>query len=351
MSLQGQLRDFGVADVFQLIAQQRKTGVLEVEEQGNAYLVSFEEGAVVRARPREKRTHGALAEYLVRTGAISEPDLAESHRVQEETLEPLANLLLEAGLITPEGLASVGALITDEVIFELFLLDDGKFRFRPQAVEREPGDEAIGAEQVLLDALRMRDEWEQVRHQLPDSDTVPTPLCDIESFQGQRDRVESASGVRAERLERLFTLCDGRLSARRVLDLSRLGAFEGGRGLVALRREGLISLEAPIALPSPTARRAGSRQAQSWLPLLALGAAALVTSLLLIQPARHPEPSLPADGLAAARRAADLERARVEAEAARWREGGYPERLAAASGGRYLYERTERGYALYPDLP
>ena len=40
MSLQGSLRDFPVADVFQMVAQQRKTGVLEVEQAGRALLIT-----------------------------------------------------------------------------------------------------------------------------------------------------------------------------------------------------------------------------------------------------------------------------------------------------------------------
>ena len=67
MSLQGVLVDFPVADVFQLIAQQRKTGVLEVERRGRTLEIHFIEGAVLRARPQETRPDGALAGFLLRT--------------------------------------------------------------------------------------------------------------------------------------------------------------------------------------------------------------------------------------------------------------------------------------------
>ena len=50
-------------------------------------------------------------------------------------------------------------------------------------------------------------------------------------------------GMNPDELERVFTLCDGRASARRVIDLSRLGTFEGARALVALLREGLLHVE------------------------------------------------------------------------------------------------------------
>jgi hypothetical protein len=71
MSLQGVLADFPVADVFQLISQPRKTGVLEVERRGRTLEILFLEGQVLCARAAETRPDGALAGYLLRTGALS----------------------------------------------------------------------------------------------------------------------------------------------------------------------------------------------------------------------------------------------------------------------------------------
>jgi hypothetical protein len=326
MSLQGQLRDFGVADVFQLIAQQRKTGVLEVEDRGRVFEVYFNEGRVVRARPREKRTHAAFAEYLVRTGAVPEPVLADSLRLQEETFEPLTNLLLEAEAVTPDELERIGKLITDEVIFELFLLEDGDFCFRPQAVEAEPGDEATGAEQVLLDALRMRDEWEQVRQGIPNFELVPTPALDIEAFRGRREEVAASS------------------------DLSRLGTFRGGRGLVVLWDKGFLRLETAKPRARETAET-GTRRSGAWLVPVALGIGALSALLLFTAPRGLSDARIPADGLESARRSVTEERIRLDLEVRRWVDGSYPAALAAPSAGRYLYQRSERGYALYPALP
>ena len=73
MSLQGSLSDFPVADVFQLVAQQRKTGVLEVERQNRKLEVSFLAGQVLRARPAESRPDGAIGAFALRTGLLSEP--------------------------------------------------------------------------------------------------------------------------------------------------------------------------------------------------------------------------------------------------------------------------------------
>src|SRR5262245_28693612 len=195
MSLSGVLADFPVADVFQLISQQRKTGVLEVERRGRALLVFFLEGQVLSARPSESRPDGSLAGYLLRSGALSETALAEARKHQESSLEPLTQTLLTQNMVPRTELEQVTKLATDETIFELFLWDEGRFAFRAEPVTPGPCDKAVGAEMVLLDALRMRDEWVSIQGWLPDLSVVLALCCDVEQFRAKRASIESSSGV------------------------------------------------------------------------------------------------------------------------------------------------------------
>ena len=43
-ALRGNLRDFGIAEVFQLIGQQRKTGILEIDHGGDRVQLLFDGG-------------------------------------------------------------------------------------------------------------------------------------------------------------------------------------------------------------------------------------------------------------------------------------------------------------------
>ena len=48
VALRGNLEDFGIADVFQLVGQQRKTGILEFTgTDGRQVQLRFDRGAVV----------------------------------------------------------------------------------------------------------------------------------------------------------------------------------------------------------------------------------------------------------------------------------------------------------------
>lgn len=365
MSLQGQLRDFPVADVFQLVAQQRKTGVLAVERQKRRLEIYFYEGQVLRARPSESRPDGALAQFALRAGLLSESELAEAWRTQEDTLEPLPQLLVSQAFVGKEDIDAALRLLSDETLFELFLWDEGRFDFRPGDVEQRVGDTLVGAEMMLLDALRMRDEWAQIQSGLPDLSIVIAPSVDIEVFRAHRAAVEASVGMDPDELERIYTLCDGRSSARRVIDLSRLGTFQAARGLVALLREGLLHVEhaTPSRLPrrAAGARRAVFGESRQTVSVTLLGIILLLATGLCLLPAPQPRGfPLPSAGVFESRTQMELDRVRTALDAQRWASGSYPESLAELPGrwepllapvplDRYSYSRSGPRYRLYPD--
>jgi hypothetical protein len=356
MSLAGAVRDFGVGEIFQLIGQQRKTGVLEITHGDLTVEVHFHEGMVLRARPVESRPDASLAAFLLRVGALAETDLAEARRDQQETLEALGALLEREGLLRKTELEAIARLLTEETLFELFFWDEGRFAFRSEPIEWREGDQALSAENVLLDALRMRDEWVAVRSALPDFTVVLAPATDVVGFSAQRATIEQASGLGGEALERLFRLVDRRSTLRRVIDLSRLGTFSGARGIVAMLQAGAVKVERARKLRAqPTRRRPGA----ATLGLLAVGGVGLLAGAIqTLTPAieRQSYP-VPAATLANSREAALRERIAVLLEVHRWAHGSYPEHLEELSSyswsllardvlARYSYQRAGDQYRL-----
>ena len=352
MSLQGVLADFPVADVFQLISQPRKTGVLEVERRGRKLEILFLEGQVLSARPAETRPDGALAGYLLRTGALAEPMLAEARKRQDETLEALAPTLLQMNLVSRADLEQVMQLATTDTIFELFLWDEGRFAFRAEPVVPGLCDKPIAAEMVLLDALRMRDEWVSIQNGLPDLAVVLAPLAELEAFRQKRPAIEAESSVPGKDLEKLFSFANGRIAARRVIDLSRLGTFQGARGLLALIRGGVLRAEQRDAMTDPDPEGETSRPPLAACVVLA-ACAVLAFALLLARPATHGVSSFGGDPIEELRDEAATDRLRAALEVHRWVRGAYPGSLedldaenallAAVPLDRYSYARSSDG--------
>jgi hypothetical protein len=361
VSLQGSLRDFGVPEIFQLIAQQGKTGVLEVKGKGQAFEVSFREGRVARARPAESRPDDSLADLLLRSGVLQQGELSSAREQQKQTLESLARILEERGSASREDLEKIVRILTQETIFDLFRCEEGNFRFRPEPVEPSIGDQNVGADHVLLDSVRMKDEWPLIEARLPDLGQVPVACVDLESFRTKKGSLKGRHGIAETVLEDLFMLIDGRSSARRVIDRSRLGTFDGARGLVALERVEVIRFDAPAKDREPSrgrsrARRTGVAVVVPGVVVLVL-AMTLAGTLWLSQREADPTLPVPVDTLSASRHETEGLRIRAALEVTRWVAGGYPESLEALAdqappslappgGGRYSYSRTPGGYYL-----
>jgi hypothetical protein len=356
MSLAGSLQDFGVAEIFQLIGQQRKTGVLEVSQEDRVLEVFFHEGSVLRAHPADPKPDAALAAFLLRVGAIAETDLAEARREQEETLDSLAHTLESEGVLRKSELEAVAQLLTQETLFELFFWEEGRFAFRMEAVERSAGDQSLSCENVLLDTLRMRDEWMVLRPKLPDFSCVLAPSTDVTSLGSRRAALSEVSGLEVEALERLFGLVDRRSTVRRIIDLSRLGTFQGARGLAAMLQGGVLQLEKPRLARARPVHRISLGAAVSVLAVAGVGTASLAVHSIVppSEPASYP---IPATALVEAREAAYQERIAVLLEVFRWARGAYPENLdelriahwallASDQLAGYSYRRVGDGYRL-----
>jgi hypothetical protein len=276
VALHGNLRDFGIAEVFQLIGQQRKTGTLEVIGEDSSTFLAFDGGRVVRGGCSSSRSEREpLGTQLVRAGYLTRDQLVNLERESERSARPISDLLLAAGLIEPDTLAEVQHQLTLETVFAVMRRKSGDFHFTAEPIHHDTKPEnLLGAEQILMDGLRMLDEWQTFASVVPDEDLVFRRVGDLESA---RALTKGDSNARLGNAERVLQLVDGRLSVRRVIDLSRLGTFEATRALAELRQAGVIDItESIVRLPIRTGH--SSRR----FPIFGMLRAAMATTLPFI---------------------------------------------------------------------
>ncbi len=365
VGLNGSIEDFGIAEVFQLIGQQRKTGLLELSRGDQAMCLAFSNGAVVRAGPAGDSPDQALADVLVRCGLIGLKRLRTLMREAQRFARPLHALLVSKAGISSEQLDQTVELLTRETIFQVLRWTSGSFHFTAQSVPCDTArDRLLGAEQILMDGLRMLDEWRTFARQVPSEDAV---FRSVRSFEGYRQKVGSMGAARLSQAEKVFDLIDGSRSVRCVIDRSMLGTFEATRVLAELREAGMIER---VAAPRVAAAiRTGSRPARMgpWI----VGAVATAGSLLLLALiASSTSPPLaassaqvvdsfpvPRQPMEVARRSFEKRRIRHALEAHRYLSGSWPETLVelertglaeasawTASAARpYYYERRPDG--------
>jgi hypothetical protein len=329
IALHGNLRDFGMGEVFQLIGQQRKTGVLEVRGQKDEVTLRFDAGCVVSAAPVGEGPDAALHDMIARCGFVPRDRLAEFGRDPHVSI---GRRLVDGGLLTEESLREVEDLLTRETIFELLRWNDGSFRFVAQSIPHErPAESLLGAEQVLMDGLRMVDEWHAFAGELPAETVVFRRRGGIEEYRHSAAGRAAPSPIESERV---FLLVDGRATVRRVIDLSRLGSFGAMRILVQLLRSGWIE---PVRERSSAGARSTApdpslplrRQIAAGAPFVLL---AIVAALGLARgPAQRDGFDVTGDALAAARARFATARTRALVLAHRVAEGRWPDGLMALS--------------------
>lgn len=330
VALRGNLEDFGISDVFQLIGQQGKTGVLEILGPARRRMrLVFDGGKIVRAAPEGAHDGDALGEMLVRCGRLTpeQRDTAE-RRAAGDSLSLSRALFAEGFLSVPE-IEEIEEILTRDTLFELLPWKSGSFHFEAEPVshEREPGT-LLPAEQVLMDGLRMVDEARALRALVPADEVVFRRSGTVATA---RERLAPEGPRALEALDRVWQLVDGRLPARRVMDLSRLGSFEAMRLLAHL-----VRCQAIAALSGDEVERMRRR------PVRATAAAGPRASLVRLVPAtaallvaiaaaialgvRAPEAPL-LDPLPAAQDAFAVRRIRNAAEAWRAAHGTWPRDL------------------------
>lgn len=240
VALRGNLTDFGIAEVFQLIGQQRKTGILDIQEKKLHARLAFDGGSVVWAAPVGASEHAVLGDRLVRCGLLTRARLSELIAEGQSSARSLPALLVASGAVREEELAQIRDLLTRDTIFQVLRLSSGSFDFSAQTVRHDvPAASLLPAEQILMDGLRMVDEWRTFAADVPSGDGVFEATGGLEDY---RRRAQGDSRNRLPSTERVFQLVDGRLPVARIIDLSRIGTFEATRALAELRRNGLIAL-------------------------------------------------------------------------------------------------------------
>ncbi len=368
MALQGTLRDFSITEIIQLIGQQLKTGVLRVQRGKHLVEISFVDGMIVHVYSNYRGKKDLIGEILVKAHLITEEQLERVLRIQKETLKYLGEILVELQLITKEDIQKVISTQIYETIYDLFWWEDGNFYFDLKLVESyKKIPFALSTEQVLLNILRMVDEWSEIEKKLYSPHLV---LRKAAPHEAPSPETLSAQNYLREKFtseqELLYNLVDGHRTVQEIIDRSLLGRYNASEILANLLDMGLIEI-AGVRAPTLREKVRGERL-RGVMPFVAYGTLlALLFSLffyaepavlrfLLDSKVETPNLEKPAQFIQRTR----FERVQNAIEIYRLEKGTYPSRLGELvaakllsedelfyrKGVSYHYERKDGRYAL-----
>lgn len=239
MALVGKIVDFGVADILQLISQQQKTGFLLVEKGKETVEVTFWNGMILSARPVSEIEDDLLGRKLVKSGLIGEAELKRALDIQEEKFKHLGEILVDLEVLSKEMLNQIIHIQIYDTFSELFQWKDGSYAFHPKAVDfNEKIYTPLALEHILLDVLRMIDEWSNVRKSVPSMDMIfkkPDRL-----LEGEEEGILQ-EGISVEDAK-IYNLVDGENSVQDIADKSLMGKFKASNCLMTLLSNGYIEV-------------------------------------------------------------------------------------------------------------
>ena len=167
--MRGLMGSFGVlplADLVDLLARRGATGSLTCERGTARKTIHVRKGAAVAASSNDPREY--LGQLLVNFGHLTDEQLTQAFRTQEETKIRLGKVLVQVGLVPRETVRDVLAIKIRETLLDLFLWESGVFSFdddAPPSVDED--DPEITLSDIGREAEFRATAWSAFRGEFP----------------------------------------------------------------------------------------------------------------------------------------------------------------------------------------
>lgn len=364
MALKGTLKDFGIADILQLIGQQQKTGTLVLRSKDQEVQIGFKDGNIVKAEGLNRKRKDLIGAMLVRAEIITEEQLEESLEIQRRTLKRLGDVLVASKALTAERFHQMVQLQMTETLYRLFSWKSGTYLFEQGEVDFDAkAAHPLRAESVLMEGFRMIDEWPEIKRKISRYDLTFEKVKDLpdatpsgeddfdaafdDAFSEEKKDEKKGDFASLGRAERTLhgLVMPGR-DVRKLIDLSCLGEFETCKALLNLVNLDYLRAIEPEgkgqALGGEVSflERVGGAAGRVLVTMLVLIAVGVAATQIHVGTAGFSRSSIASVEDPAAQRfisRSQLGRIRSALEVYRLEEGGVPQSLGALVKAGLLY--------------
>lgn len=241
MALKGNLRDFSITQLLNLVHLANKTGALVIEAPGETARILFRDGKLAFGQVGQE--DNSLAAILLRGKKIS----AAQFRILQQraagmTDKELGLLLINAGYLTQEDILSSLKAYCSTIVRRLFTWVEGAFRFEPEA--QPPADRILirlDLENLIIEGSRQLREWEQLQEEIPSLD-MALKFTD-----------RPGTNIRSVNLSveewRVVSFVDPKNSMRQIARAAKMNDLEIRRVVYSLLQAGLVEIIRPGGAP------------------------------------------------------------------------------------------------------
>jgi len=237
MALKGNLRDFSIVQLLNLIHLARKSGTLVLENSGESAWVSFREGKLAYAQMG--REDNSLATILYKAKKIT----AAQYRVLKERAAQMSDkelglLLINANYLTQQDILNSLQNHCISVVRRLFTWVEGAFRFEKELPP--PNGKIlvrIPLENLIMEGARRMREWEQLQDEIPSLDMalkfVDHPGSNIRNVNLSMDEW------------RVVSYINPRNTMRQIAQATHMNELDIRRVVYSLLQAGLVEIVRP----------------------------------------------------------------------------------------------------------
>jgi len=210
-SFEGQMERVETPDLLTFVNQARRTGLLELERDGQSTRIYFLRGDPIFAT--STRAGIRLGDLLLRLGKVSQRDLDRCAARPRAAGDRMGQILVSEGLLTDSDLRSILKVQISEVIFDSFSWGEGRFSFYDDVVH--PPDVItidMNLQNLIMEGVRRLDERGRLAEAFPDLDVLVESLANPEWVKTNMSLTPEEWSV--------FFLVDGRRSLKEICELA-----------------------------------------------------------------------------------------------------------------------------------
>jgi hypothetical protein len=218
MALSGNLNDFDISYIIQIISQEGKSGKLIVRTDDISGFIIFKKGKIIYAETSEQNIETLLDRYCIYIKHFSESEMHELKTGRSQTINNLTFELLSKKYCTPQELFAIVEKGITSLSCELFFFKKGNYLFDTldDVDSFQIGTFSTSADAITMEAMRRIDDWERIKKEInferlfihAEQDMPPDKIAPIENFN-----------------EYIYWLIDGTTSTKRLCEYSFLPQY------------------------------------------------------------------------------------------------------------------------------
>jgi len=253
MALKGNLRDFSITQLLNLINLARKTGTLFIEGSEESALVCFQEGKLSYAQVgQEDNSLVDILHHAHKLSAAQQRALKE--RAGKMSDKELGLLLVNANYVSQQDIISSLQSYFTSVVDRLFTWVDGTFHFENDLLPPEDKITVhVGLENIIIEGSRRLSEWGQLQDEIPNLDMAlkftDRPGANIRNYNLSVEEWQVVSYINPKN------------SLRQIAQATKKTDLEIRRIAYGLLQAGLVEIVRPEGVPPIPLEEAAAPQA------------------------------------------------------------------------------------------